>query len=55
MKTWNILQKIWIKVVSKSQIRNIIKAYKEALPIIFPDRYDDEGVLKCLKPLFLQN
>ena len=39
------------KVVSKSQIRNIIKAYKEALPIIFPDRYDDEGVFEVPKTL----
>lgn len=39
------------KVVSKSQIRNIIRAYKEALPTIFPDRYDDKGDFEVPKTL----
>jgi type I restriction enzyme R subunit len=39
------------KVVSKSQIRNIIKAYKEALPTIFPDRYDENGDFEVPKTL----
>jgi type I restriction enzyme R subunit len=38
-------------VVNPSQIRNVIKAYKEALPKIFPDRFDDNGVFEVPKTL----
>lgn len=38
-------------VVNPSQIRNIIKAYKEALPTIFPDRFDEKGEFEVPKTL----
>lgn len=38
-------------VVNPSQIRNIIKAYKEALPRIFPDRFDERGEFEVPKTL----
>ena len=38
-------------VVNTSQIRHIIKAYKNALPKIFPDRYDENGNFEVPKSL----
>jgi len=38
-------------VVNPSQIRHIIKAYREALPNIFPDRFDDSGEFEVPKTL----
>ena len=38
-------------VVNPSQIRHVIKAYKEALPHIFPDRFDENGVFEVPKTL----
>ncbi len=38
-------------VVNPSQIRHIIRAYKEALPTIFPDRFDENGVFEVPKTL----
>lgn len=38
-------------VVNLSQIRNVIKAYKEALPNIYPDRYDENGEFEVPKTL----
>jgi len=38
-------------VVNPSQIRHIIKAYKEALPIIFSDRFDENGEFEVPKTL----
>lgn len=38
-------------VVNISQIRNIIKAYKEALPKIFPDRFDEHSEFEVPKTL----
>jgi type I restriction enzyme R subunit len=38
-------------VVNPSQIRHIIKAYKEALPSIFPDRFDEKGEFEVPKTL----
>ncbi len=38
-------------VVNPSQIRQIIKAYKEALPHIFPDRFDENGEFEVPKTL----
>ena len=38
-------------VVNPSQIRNIIKAYKEALPKIFTDRFDENGEFEVPKTL----
>ncbi|NLF43287.1 MAG: DEAD/DEAH box helicase family protein [Bacteroidales bacterium] len=38
-------------VVNPSQIRHIIKAYKEALPSIFPDRFDENGEFEVPKTL----
>lgn len=38
-------------VVNPSQIRHIIKAYKEALPTIFPDRFDENGEFEVPKTL----
>lgn len=38
-------------VVNPSQIRHVIKAFKEALPTIFPDRYDENGVFEVPKTL----
>ncbi len=38
-------------VVNPSQIRHIIKAYKEALPNIFPDRFDESGEYEVPKTL----
>jgi len=38
-------------VVNPSQIRNIIKAYREALPTIFPDRFDESGEFEVPKTL----
>lgn len=46
--TANMLDK---DVVNESQIRHVIKAYKEALPIIFPDRFDKNGVFEVPKTL----
>ncbi|MCC5924004.1 MAG: DEAD/DEAH box helicase family protein [Crocinitomicaceae bacterium] len=39
------------KVVNMSQIRNIIQAYKDALPQIFPDRFDENGEFEVPKTL----
>lgn len=38
-------------VVNPSQIRNIIRAFKESLPTIFPDRYDENGEFEVPKTL----
>ncbi|MGN9162993.1 type I restriction endonuclease subunit R [Clostridium sulfidigenes] len=38
-------------VVNPSQIRHIIKAYKEALPQIFPDRFDENEEFEVPKTL----
>jgi len=38
-------------VVNPSQIRHIIKAYKEALPNIFTDRFDENGEFEVPKTL----
>jgi type I restriction enzyme, R subunit len=38
-------------VVNPSQIRHIIRAYKEALPTIFPDRFDEKGEFEVPKTL----
>lgn len=38
-------------VVNPSQIRHIIKAYKDALPTIFPDRFDEHGEFEVPKTL----
>lgn len=38
-------------VVNPSQIRNIIRAFKEALPKIFSDRYDGKGEFEVPKTL----
>lgn len=38
-------------VVNPSQIRNIIKAYKENLPKIFPNRIDENGEMEMPKTL----
>lgn len=38
-------------VVNPSQIRHIIKAYKEALPKIFPGRFDENGEFEVPKTL----
>jgi type I restriction enzyme R subunit len=38
-------------VVNLSQIRHIIKAFKEALPTIFPDRFDNNGEFEVPKTL----
>ncbi|WP_019597347.1 type I restriction endonuclease subunit R [Rhodonellum psychrophilum] len=38
-------------VVNPSQIRNIIRAFKEALPTIFPDRIDEAGEFEVPKTL----
>lgn len=38
-------------VVNPSQIRHIIKAYKDALPSIFPDRFDENGEFEVPKTL----
>jgi type I restriction enzyme R subunit len=38
-------------VVNPSQIRNNIKAYKDALPGIFPDRFDENGEFEVPKTL----
>jgi len=38
-------------VVNLSQIRNIIRAYKEALPFIFPDRIDENKEFEVPKTL----
>ncbi len=38
-------------VVNPSQIRNIIKAYKENLPKIFPNRIDENGEMEVPKTL----
>ena len=39
------------EVVNPSQIRHIIRAYKEALPRIFPDRFDENGEFEVPKTL----
>lgn len=39
------------EVVSPSQIRTIIRAFKEALPTIFPDRFDEDGEFEVPKTL----
>lgn len=46
--TPNLLDK---DVVNPSQIRNIVKAYKDALPVIFPDRFDEKGEFEVPKTL----
>ncbi len=38
-------------VVNPSQIRHIVRAYKEALPTIFPDRVDETGEFEVPKTL----
>ena len=38
-------------IVNPSQIRNIIKAYKDNLPKIFPNRYDEDGDYEVPKTL----
>jgi type I restriction enzyme, R subunit len=38
-------------VVNPSQIRNVIKAYKDALPTIFPDRFDENNEFEVPKTL----
>ncbi len=38
-------------VVNPSQIRHIIKAYRDALPSIFPDRLDEQGAFEVPKTL----
>ena len=38
-------------VVNPSQIRNVVRAYKEALPTIFPDRLDESGEFEVPKTL----
>jgi type I restriction enzyme R subunit len=38
-------------VVNPSQIRNVIRAYKEALPRMFPDRFDENGEFEVPKTL----
>jgi len=38
-------------IVNPSQIRNIIRAYKENLPKIFPNRYDENGEYEVPKTL----
>jgi type I restriction enzyme, R subunit len=39
------------EVVSPSQIRTIVRAFKEALPTIFPDRFDSDGEFEVPKTL----
>ncbi|WP_339869361.1 DEAD/DEAH box helicase family protein [uncultured Algoriphagus sp.] len=39
------------EVVNPSQIRTIIRAFKEALPNIFPDRFDEDGEFEVPKTL----
>ena len=39
------------EVVNPSQIRQIIRAFKESLPTIFPDRFDDKGEFEVPKTL----
>jgi type I restriction enzyme R subunit len=39
------------EVVSPSQIRTIIRAFKEALPTIFPDRFDEDREFEVPKTL----
>ncbi len=39
------------EVVNPSQIRNIIRAYKEKLPVMFPDRIDESGEIEVPKTL----
>ena len=56
---WNSLDEDYVytpnkldkDVVNPSQIRNIIRAYKEALPTIFPDRFDENNVFEVPKTL----
>lgn len=38
-------------IVNPSQIRNIIKAYKDSLPRIFPKRLDEHGIVEVPKTL----
>jgi len=38
-------------VVNLSQIRSVIKAYKDALPVMFPDRFDDNNEFEVPKTL----
>lgn len=38
-------------IVNPSQIRNVIRAFKEALPTIFPDRFDETGEFEVPKTL----
>ncbi|MEL7063592.1 MAG: type I restriction-modification enzyme R subunit C-terminal domain-containing protein, partial [Bacteroidota bacterium] len=38
-------------VVNPSQIRNVLRAYKDALPAMFPDRYFENGVFEVPKTL----
>lgn len=37
-------------IVNPSQIRTIIRAFKENVPAMFPDRIDEQGILKFPKP-----
>lgn len=39
------------KVVNPNQIRQIVKAFKDCLPGIFPDRYNEQGVFEVPKTL----
>lgn len=38
-------------VVNPSQIRTIVRAFKDALPTIFPDRFDEDGEFEVPKTL----
>ncbi|CAK8711656.1 type I site-specific deoxyribonuclease [Candidatus Electrothrix aarhusensis] len=38
-------------VVNPSQIRTIIRAFRDSLPTIFPDRFDEQGVFEVPKTL----
>jgi type I restriction enzyme R subunit len=38
-------------VVNPSQIRHVIRAFRDSLPKIFPDRHDDNGVFEVPKTL----
>lgn len=39
------------EVVNISQIRNVIRAYRDSLPSIFPDRFDENNVFEVPKTL----
>lgn len=58
-KRWDRLEEDYVytpnkldrDVVNPSQIINIIRAYKEALPRIFPDRFDENNIFEVPKTL----